>query len=317
MSRSRVLALLLIAGLALLALLGGCRRAVVAPGDPVAAVRGMAQALHENDLVRYSRLSMPPALHARVEARWHQRRALGPPPTAKQREDYAKWMRRLTAPDAEAALFRDFNSKMKKFDREIGSQWPLMQATGGLLANGLIQANTHLSPSEKVHAKAVSAALLGWMTPQLLSDRTRARAAIKVLVATARTIDVPTLEASRQLDMIPFLEKSGQALAGLKQMGRIYGVDADASLAALSAHLTQARGDRATVEVSYPLLGQSVSFEMELLRRDGRWYSYDAVTQAEAGLARDGHAPATARAPLPARAAPANGSDATDAAPAR
>ena len=40
-----------------------------------------------------------------------------------------------------------------------------------------------------------------------------------------------------------------------------------------------------TVEVSYPLLGQSVRFEMELLRRDGRWYSYDAVTGAEADLA--------------------------------
>ncbi len=292
MPRFRVPALLLLACLALFAVLASCRREVVAPGDPVAAVRGMADALRQNDLVRYSRLSMPPALHAQVEAHWHAHRAAGPAPTQKQREDYAKWMQRLTAADAETALFRDFNAKMKKFDREIGAQWPLMQATGGMLANGLIQANGHLSPSEKVHAKAVSAALLGWMTPQLLSDRSRARAAIRVLVATARQLNLPTLEASRELDMIPSLEKAGQALAGLKQMARIYGLDADGSLAALSARLVDAHGDRATVEVSYPLLGQSVRFEMELLRRDGRWYSYDAVTQAEADLAK-------ARRPLP------------------
>ena len=308
MPRPRVPALLLCACLALLAVLvalAGCRREVVAPGDPVAAVRGMADALRKNDLVRYSRLSMPPALHARVEAHWHARRDAGPAPTQKQREDYAKWMTRLTAADADAALFRDFNAKMKKFDREIGSQWPLMQATGGLLANGLIQSNGHLSPSEKVHAKAVSAALLGWMNPQLLSDRERARAAIKVLVATARQLDLPTLEASRKLDMIASLEKAGQVLAGLKQMARIYGLDADGSLAALTARLVDANGDRATVEVSYPLLGQSVRFEMELLRRDGRWYSYDAVTGAEADLATSAaRAPAAAPPALPATAPP-------------
>ena len=291
----------LLACLALLAVMAGCRRDVVAPGDPVAAVRGMADALRKNDLVRYSRLSMPPALHARVEAHWHARRDAEAAPTQKQQEDYAKWMQRLTAADAEAALFRDFNAKMKKFDREIGSQWPLMQATGGLLANGLIQANGHLSPAEKVHAKAVSAALLGWMTPQLLSDRPRARAAIKVLVATARKLDLPTLEASRRLDMIPSLEKAGQALAGVKKMARIYGLDADGSLAALTARLVDAHGDRATVEVSYPLLGQSVRFEMELLRRDGRWYGYDAVTGAEAELAK-ATAPAATHPAVPATA---------------
>ncbi|CAN5274354.1 hypothetical protein BH11PSE14_BH11PSE14_07010 [soil metagenome] len=286
MPRFRAAALLFALCLALLTQVAGCRREVVAPGDPVAAVRGMADALRQNDLVRYSRLSIPPALYQRVAATWRARRNAGPAPTDKQRADYAKWMQRLTAADAERALYRDFNAKMRKFDREIGAQWPLMQATGGMLANGLIQSNADLSPAEKSHAKAVSAALLGWMTPQLLSDRPRAEAAIKVLVATARRMNVPTLEAKRQLDMVPSLEKAGLGLAGLKQMARIYGLDMDASLAALTARLVSAQGDRATVEVSYPLLGQTVRFDMELLRRDGRWYSYDAVSQAEADLAK-------------------------------
>ena len=62
---SRWFLLLLLA----LAALPGCRREVVAPGDPVAAVKGMAKPRSsDNDLVRYSRLSMPPALHKRMEA---------------------------------------------------------------------------------------------------------------------------------------------------------------------------------------------------------------------------------------------------------
>jgi hypothetical protein len=35
------------------------------------------------------------------------------------------------------------------------------------------------------------------------------------------------------------------------------------------------------MEVSYPLLGKTVRFEMELLRRDKRWYPADAVRKAE------------------------------------
>ena len=65
--------------------LAGCRREVVAPGDPVAAVKGMAAAVRDNDLVRYSRLSMPPELHQQMEARWKANLALAPPPTAAQR----------------------------------------------------------------------------------------------------------------------------------------------------------------------------------------------------------------------------------------
>ena len=61
----RCLLLILLASLGLV----GCRREVVAPGDPVAAVKGLAAAVKDNDLVRYSRLSMPPALHKQPKRR--------------------------------------------------------------------------------------------------------------------------------------------------------------------------------------------------------------------------------------------------------
>lgn len=279
---ARFLLLLLLACLCL----AGCRRDVVAPGDPVAAVKGMAAAVRDNDLVRYSRLSMPPALHKRTEERWKAKLSAAPPPTAEQQRDYSRWMARLTAADAETRLYARFDSKLKKVESEIGSQWPLMQATGGIFLNGLIKANDKLSPSEKDHAKAVGSALLDWATPALLSDRSRARQAIAVMTHTARELKLPTLQQSRALEMIPALEKGSQVLKGLKQIGRIYGLDADASLSGLQAKVLSADGDLATMEVSYPLLGRTVKFEMQLIRRDGRWYSADAVREAEAELTR-------------------------------
>ena len=42
---------------------------------PVAAIEAQAQALRDNDLVRWSRLGLPPELHARTEALWNRRLA--------------------------------------------------------------------------------------------------------------------------------------------------------------------------------------------------------------------------------------------------
>ena len=269
--------------LALLA--AGCHRDVVAPGDPVAAVKGLAQALHDNDLVRYWRLSMPPALQKQMEARWKNRLATAPAPTEQQEKDYARLMARLTAPDAETKLYKSLDPKLKKLETEIGSQWPMMQTTAGIFIKGIIQANDKLSPAEKDHAKTVGIAVLDWAQPAVFTDRARAKQAITVMTSTARELALPTLAQARALELVPALEKFGVAFKGGKQLGRIYGVDVDAALAGVDAKLAAVNGDVATMDVSYPLLGKTVSFQMELIRRDGRWYSADAVRDAETELA--------------------------------
>ena len=63
-------------------------------------------------------------------------------------------------------------------------------------------------------------------------------------------------------------------------------VDVDAALDRVAARVVDVEGDVATMEVSYPLLGKTIRFPMQLVRRDGRWYSADAVREAEAELAR-------------------------------
>lgn len=279
---SRVALLLLCLGLFGLT---ACRREVVAPGDPVAAVKGLAEAIRDNDLVRYSRLSLPPELHAKMERRWTERLKIAPPPTEEQRKDYARWMARLTAPDAETKLYKSLDPKLKKFESEVGTQWPLMQATAGIFVNGLIQTNSKLSEGEKAHAKALGEVFLAWLKPQTITDRDRAKRSIAVVVETARELELPTLEDSRRLEMIPALEKGGIALAGLKRIGRVYGVDADAALAGVQTRVKDVDGDIATMIVAYPLLGRRVEFEVELIRRDGRWYRADAVREAERELA--------------------------------
>lgn len=294
-------ALLILLALALV--LGTCRRdppeQARAPGDPVAAVEGLARALRENDLVRYSTLSLPPDLHARSEALWNQRVAAAGPVQDQDAEQYDRLMARLTAPDAEAEILHDLEPKLARLETEIAGQWPLMQATASIFLNAAIQANAELSDAEKAHGADVVSGLMAWARPALFTDRDRARAAVAALVRTAQALQLPTLGQARALPMIPALEKGGIALAGVKDLARAYDLDLDRSLDGVSAALVSAEGDQARVKVSYPLLDKTVSFEMAMLRRDGGWYSAEAVHQAEAELTEA----AEVAAPAPADAA--------------
>lgn len=263
-----------------------CHREVQAPGDPVAAVKGLAAAVRDNDLERFSRLSVPPALFERQAQRWQVAVAAAPPPTEAERRDYARWMNRLTEPKAEDKLFRSLNSRLGKVDPELKARWPLMKASAEIFLKGLIQASDSFGPDQKAHAQALGSALLAGIDPERLANRDQARAAVKVIVATSRDVQLPTLDSQRSLGMVAAMDKSSIALKGLKQIARLYGLDVDSALDRVQAKLVSADGDLVTMEVSYPLLGQNVQFELQLIRRNGRWYRADAVHEAETELAQ-------------------------------
>jgi hypothetical protein len=291
----------------LVLVLGACRKdapeAAKAPGDPVAAVEGLAKALRDNDLVRYSRLSLPPELHARSEALWNRRVAEAAPVEDADAAEYDKMMARLTAPKAEAELTRDIEPKLAKLETEISGQWPMMQATASIFLNAAIQANTELSDEEKAHGGEVVASLMAWAQPSLFTDRARARIAVSALVETAQELALPTLAQARALQMIPALEKGGVALAGIKRVTKAYDLDLDRALDGVQAELVSAEGDMAQVKVSYPLLEETVSFQMEMIRRGDGWYSAQAVRDAEAELAEAGETASSAQTGAAADAA--------------
>lgn len=294
----RALLALLLLTLALVA----CKRETPAdearaPGDPVEAIETMAAALRQNDLVRYSHLSLPPDLNARSAALWDRRAAEAEPASAEDAEKYDRLMARLMSPGAEDDLARDLDQHLARLEQEIGGQWPLMQATATIFLNAAIQANTELSEDEKAHGTEVVTQLIDWADPALFTDRARGRQAITVAVDTARELQLPTLAEARRLTHAPAMEKAGIALAGTKQLLRIYGLDLDAMLDGVAAELVAAEGDTATVKVSYPLQGKTVAFEMDMVRRDGAWYGASAVRDAEAELAE---AEALAETPDPA-----------------
>ncbi|KFN49557.1 hypothetical protein [Arenimonas composti] len=279
---------LIVSVLLLVFAVAGCRRdepqapVTRAPNDPVAAVEAQAQALRDDDLVRWAKLAMPPALYARLDAQ--RRRTATEPVDEDDAREYAEWMARLTAPDAETALMRDVDAKLAEFEAEVGDQWPLMQAAMAMFIQAAIEANGDIEASEKAHARDLAGGFVYWIKPTLVADRERARRAIAEVTATARALDLPTLEQVQALPLDEALAKAGIVFAGLKRVAKVYDVDLDAALDAVRVEAVSVDGDGAVVRVGYPLFGRDLRFEMPMQRFDGGWYSASTVRDIEADL---------------------------------
>jgi len=274
---------LLVLGLLLLVLLGsGCRREPAAlegaPAEPVEAVQALAQALHEGDLVRYARLSVPPAMYAEQQVLWRQSLASATPLDPAEAERWRRLMAELTAPDAEAALWARIEPRLQDLEQQVGPSWEVGVGMLAGFATAAIAAHPALSEAEKAHAKSLVEATRGWAAERAhFTDPARAQAAIAVAVQTAHALQLPELEALRTLELEAALGKAGVAFRGGKALAAAYGIDVDAALAQVQAEVIALEGDHAIVRVRYPFLGQIVDFEQPMVRIDGGWYRADAV----------------------------------------
>lgn len=267
--------------LVLLLLLGACQRAV-APGDPVAAVKAQAEALRDDDVLRFQQLSLPPDLYARQQRAWDAAMADAPPPDPREAERFDRRLQAFITPGAERDLLKRAQPRFKKFSAEIRDNWALMKPTFGLLLDGMLQANRSLDANQRAHLEAAGEALLDGLSPQRLTDPKAFERSIAVMCRSARKLEVANLAEVRALPMEDFYRKLGVVLAGAKDIAALYGVDVQRSFAELEAELVDADGERATVRVRYPLADAMVEFDAEMLRVDGRWYSASAVEQARA-----------------------------------
>lgn len=272
-----------LATLGLMAVLAGCTRApapVVAPGPdrPVAAVTRLVDDLRRNDLVAYARHALPPALHARMQVAWRERRTLWPLTELPLDDRLPGFIAVLSAPGAEKSLLAAHARQFHGADRELRSA----ASTLGLFAAQYVSGADEYSAAERAHYVQLIAALSHWGQRAPLGDRRRAKAAVPQLVAAARLTGLGGPGAFHEAGMERSLRRLGPFLARFKRVCRQYGLDLDAALDSVEVELLEQAGDRAKLRLRYTLAGADVDAIVRVERRDGRWYLSELLRHAEA-----------------------------------
>lgn len=271
----------------LVALFAGCQREspapANAPGDPMAVIEAGVAALRAGDLKAFYESQLPPAEIERLRAGRHA--PADEPIDEAARARFDRWLADLRAPDAEDRILAALEPELARFEREIEPQLARNVAMLKGLALVAIQQSEELTPLAKQQAMASLDAIASWIATTRFSDRARLREALGHLAAAAREADVPSLEALESLDWDAATERWSIAFRGAKRALEAYGLGLDAILDSVATELVSQQGDRARVLVRYTMLGQPMSFEVDLVARDGRWYVKDTLEAAERAAA--------------------------------
>ncbi|MFC3550754.1 hypothetical protein ACFOLC_06945 [Lysobacter cavernae] len=296
-SNRRAIAALLLAAVAVA---GGCGRdaapvAETAPAQPTQAVTQLVADLRANDLAGYARHAVPPALHARLETAWREGRTRWPLTELPLDDRLPGFITALAAPGADKQLLTTYNRQFAGAHGELRSA----AATLSLFATQYLRSEGDYSDDERAHYVQLVAAMSRWGQQAPLGDAQRARKAIPQLVTAARLTGLAGPDRFREAGMQRSLERLGPFFGRFKQVLAGYGLNLDAAFDSVQATLIEQTGDHARVRLHYTLAGQAIEAQLQVERRDGRWYLRDILRHAEAEAAATSDAavaaPAAAR----------------------
>ena len=287
----------------LLLALAACNRSAepVAPPSttPDGAVRAGLVLTRNGDFDGLLRSTLPDADYKAWRAEWAQARAKQPPPTAQQRAQFAQTMQKLTEAGAEDKLYKQLQPRLADLrahrDRDLPMLVGILQAAG----SNVVADAGGLSPSQKQQASAAIEALAAWARGADFTDADKAKQAIIVVCATARQLDLKTLDQARALDYTQSMARYRTAWNGLKALLKIYGLDLDASFDAGQGGDACQRWPRARA-CAKPSCWQASrsSAKSHLVMQGGHWYDADRLAAWRAGHLAT--ASGAARPPAPA-----------------
>ena len=268
--------------LAMLAfVVAGCNRdsgsdTAGAKAGPQQTVQRSIELTRKGDIAGLIEHMLPPAEFARVKAEWNDRKN-DEEPSEEQRQKFAEMMAKLTAPDAVDTIYAEIEPDIRQFDAQYQKQMPTIVSMGRGYLRGLVQQSQELTASEKEQANSVIEALAQWVEKTRFTDPERVRKALAIISETARQLDLKTLDQARALDFDQSAPKMQIAFDGLKKVLEVYDFSIDQTLDSVNTELVSNEGDKASVKISYTLLGTPLETRSEMVRIDNRWFAQDTI----------------------------------------
>lgn len=305
MRRPQLLAWLLLPAFAVLVACGK-KEAPGTPGigSPEDAVRESLLLIRDGKFDLFWKHALPPADFANLRADWPRRDAEAEPPTPEDRAKFEAGVKRLTDPDAEKKLFADLRPVLVKYDREYRDQMPLIGGIGQSMALTAIDQAKDLTSGQKRQLREALAIVAPRVQTVAWGDQVKAKAAIAVVVDTARKVNLSTPEALHTMDFDHAMTTWSTGWQGLKRLFDVYGLSLDKSFDSITLDTLENSGGSAHIKITYTLLDKPIETDATLVLLDGHWYDSDLLQQVRAQHVRLNPPPAAPTPPVPALPTP-------------
>lgn len=247
---------------------------------PAGAIQDPIAHLRHNALADVARSTLPPALHARVEAGWRSGDARWPLSELPLDDSLPGLLQALTEKDAERTL-------QARHRQQLAGQTRALQEAArglGLFGKQYLAREGEYNAQQRQHYVQLIEAVSDWAQHAPLGDPARGRESVHLLVAGAGRTGLHGNEDFTRLGMDASLKALVPLYIAAKQVLGLYGLGVDAALASVRAETVKQAGDRASVRVRYTLADDDIETVVEAVKVEGRWYLTDYLKAAEASL---------------------------------
>ena len=239
--------------------------------SPAESLLGTVNALRKNDVGSLLRASLTDEQYDELRKAWdvQRRERIDPAEDAQFREGMAK----LTEPGAE-------NRLMAELEPQLEAARPQVEMLVGMftgMASSAIQQEDNLDAADKRRAVKLLDSIGRTLAENDLTDPASARKTIGIVCNTARKLRLRSLGDVQRLSFDQLLGKGNYAVAGAKDILKVYGMNVDSWLDSVKAETVREQGDKATVKVSYRILDIRESYEVDMVLVDDRWLQKEAA----------------------------------------
>ena len=275
----------------------------VSASTPDATIKKSVDLMKQGDVAGLLQNALPPADFAKLKADWGKD-ANEKPITDEDRQKFQETMTKLTAPDADKAIYAEIEPQLKQFDAQYQQQLPMYVAMGSGWLQGMVQQNKDLSDSDKQQAIATINALAAWVQKTHFTDAESIKKVLAIVTKAARDLNLKTLDEARALTFDQSMQKAHVFVLALKDALAVYGFSIDQTLDSIKPEVAANDGKTAKVKVSYTLLGTPLAAETEMVNIDNRWYGKQTIDklrerQQEVAAPADASAPPATSEPPP------------------
>lgn len=246
------------------------------PNGPVQQIEQSLAALRNNDLRALMGIALPKEQLAELRAEYEKARAEAI--TEEDRKQFEDSVGKLLADGGIDSMMAELEPKLA----EMKAQLPMIIGIGMMAMQQGVQASTEFSEAQKAQMGQMLSGLQSWAMSTDFADPARLRQALEALKAGVEQSGIRSVDDLNALNYEQMLAKAGPVLGGVKGALSAYGLDVNAVLASVKPSLVSQEGDVARVKIDYTLFNTPLSMETELTRKDGFWYSKDALAQLEA-----------------------------------
>lgn len=248
-----------------------------ATSEPAAAVRDLVAYLQRDDLAGFAQAAVPPSDYAALDTAWREGRSTWPLSELPLDDKLVPVLKALAAKGSEARLQRSFDQQFAHQNADLRDAARSL----GLFGTQYIKKEGEYTTEERQHYTQIIAALSQWAQSAPLGDPALARSSIKGLAAAARQTGIDSEQDLRAAGMHEGLRRLSPFLAETKRTFARYDLPLEDTLTQLRTGLVKQQGDFATVRIHYPLGETDIDSQVQLERRNGRWYLSEYLHQAE------------------------------------